>query len=199
MIRPRFPLALVFALALAACASAPVHYYTLIAPATTQAVTNTQTAPFQFELLPVGIPAQADQPQLVIRQGGQGVVPLDSERWIAPLAQELRGALSADLAQAMRTQDATGLSGGKPRLRIKVDLRRFDSAPGDYALIDAAWSLRLLQGDASLACTSQVREPVGPGYDALVEGHQRALARLAGEIAQVAGPVAAGRSPACPR
>ena len=199
MIRPRFPLALVFALALAACASAPVHYYTLIAPATTQAVTNTQTAPFQFELLPVGIPAQADQPQLVIRQGGQGVVPLDSERWIAPLAQELRGALSADLAQAMRTQDATGLSGGKPRLRIKVDLRRFDSAPGDYALIDAAWSLRLLQGDASLACTSQVREPVGPGYDALVEGHQRALARLAGEIAQVAGPLAAGRSPACPR
>ncbi|NUR23736.1 PqiC family protein [Frateuria sp.] len=199
MIRPRFPLALVFALALAACASAPVHYYTLIAPATTQAVTNTQTAPFQFELLPVGIPAQADQPQLVIRQGGQGVVPLDSERWIAPLAQELRGALSADLAQAMRTQDATGLSGGKPRLRIKVDLRRFDSAPGDYALIDATWSLRLLQGDASLACTSQVREPVGPGYDALVEGHQRALARLAGEIAQVAGPVAAGRSPACPR
>ena len=199
MIRPRFPLALVFALALAACASAPVHYYSLIAPATTQAVTDTQTAPFQFELLPVGIPAQADQPQLVIRQGGQGVVPLDSERWIAPLAQELRGALSADLAQAMRTQDATGLSGGKPRLRIKVDLRRFDSAPGDYALIDAAWSLRLLQGDASLACTSQVREPVGPGYDALVEGHQRALARLAGEIAQVAGPVAAGRSPACPR
>lgn len=199
MIRPRFPLAVAFALALAACASAPVHYYTLIAPATTQAVTNTQTAPFQFELLPVGIPAQADQPQLVIRQGGQGVVPLDSERWIAPLAQELRGALSADLAQAMRTQDATGLSGGKPRLRIKVDLRRFDSAPGDYALIDAAWSLRLLQGDASLACTSQVREPVGPGYDALVEGHQRALARLAGEIAQVAGPVAAGRSPACPR
>ena len=199
MIRPRFPLALVFALALAACASAPVHYYTLIAPATTQAVTNTQTAPFQFELLPVGIPAQADQPQLVIRQGGQGVVPLDSERWIAPLAQELRGALSADLAQAMRTQDATGLSGGKPRLRIKVDLRRFDSAPGDYALIDATWSLRLLQGDASLACTSQVREPVGPGYDALVEGHQRALARLAGEIAQGAGPVAAGRSPACPR
>ena len=199
MIRPRFPLALVFALALAACASAPVHYYTLIAPATTQAVTDTETAPFQFDLLPVGIPAQADQPQLVIRQGGQGVVPLDSERWIAPLAQELRGALSADLAQAMRTQDATGLSGGKPRLRIKVDLRRFDSAPGDYALIDAAWSLRLLQGDASLACTSQVREPVGPGYDALVEGHQRALARLAGEIAQVAGPVAAGRSPACPR
>ncbi|MDN4481889.1 ABC-type transport auxiliary lipoprotein family protein, partial [Demequina sp. EGI L300058] len=70
--------------------------------------------------------------------------------------------------------------------------------PGDYALVDAAWSVRQLQGDAMLACTSQFREPVGAGYDALVEGHQRALARLAGEIAQVAGPVAAGQSPACP-
>ena len=198
MIRTRHLLAAALAaLVLAACASQPAHYYTLIAPA--QAGQPAPAASFQFELLPVGIPAQVDQPQLVIRQGGQGAVPLGGERWIAPLADEVRGALSADLAQALHAQDATGLpSGGKPRLRIKVDLRRFDSAPGEYALIDAAWSVRQLQGDAMLACTSQVREPVGPGYDALVEGHQRALAALAGQIAQAAGPVATGQAPACP-
>ena len=50
-----------------------------------------------FELLPVSVPAQDDQPQLVIRQGGQGVALLQSERWIAPLGDEIRGALSADL------------------------------------------------------------------------------------------------------
>ncbi|MGN6282323.1 PqiC family protein, partial [Frateuria sp.] len=173
--------------------------YTLVAPAA-GAVTPAAAAPgLPFELLPVSVPAQDDQPQLVIRQGGQGVAPLSGQRWIAPLAEEVRAALSAELAQALHAQDATGLpSGGKPRLRIKVDLRRFDSAPGDYALVDAAWSVRQLQGDAMLACTSQFREPVGAGYDALVEGHQRALARLAGEIAQVAGPVAAGQSPGCP-
>lgn len=195
MIRTRF--ALMLALPLAGCASAPVHYYTLIAPA--QPAATGTAAPFQFELLPVDVPAQADQAQLVIRQGGQGAAPLEGERWIAPLADEVRGALSADLAQALHTQDVTGLpAGDKPRLRVKVDLRRFDSAPGDYALIDAAWSLRQLQGEAVLACTSQLREPVGPGYDALVEGHQRALAGLAGQIAQVAGAVAAGRTPSCP-
>jgi hypothetical protein len=198
MIRPRFLLAAAGALALAACASAPVHYYTLVAPAPAAGDTAPAAA-FQFELLPVGVPAQVDQPQLVIRQGGQGAVPLGSERWIAPLAQEVRGALSADLAQALHTQDVSGLpGGGKPRLRIKVDLRRFDSAPGDYALIDAAWSLRLLPGEAALACTSQVREPVGAGYDALVEGHQHALARLAAQIAQAAAPLAAGQATACP-
>jgi hypothetical protein len=198
MIRPRLLFVAASALALAACASAPVHYYTLVAPAPTTAEGGPAAA-FQFELLPVGIPAQADQPQLVIRQGAQGAVPLGSERWIAPLAQEVRGALSADLAQALHTQDVTGLpGGGKPRLRIKVDLRRFDSAPGDYALIDAAWSLRLLPGEATLACTSQVREPVGAGYDALVEGHQHALARLSAQIALAAAPLAAGQAPRCP-
>ena len=198
MIRTRFLLAAALALGLAACASEPARYYTLLAPAPAEAGTASP-ASFNFELMPVGIPAQVDQPQLVIRQGGQGVAPLSGQRWIAPLADEVRAALSADLAKALHAQDATGLpSGGKPRLRIKVDLRRFDSAPGDYALVDAAWSVRQLQGDAMLACTSQFREPVGAGYDALVEGHQRALARLAGAIAQVAGPVAAGQSPACP-
>jgi len=197
MIRTRHLLAAALAIVLAGCASQPAHYYTLIAPA--QAAQPGPAAPFQFELLPVGIPAQVDQPQLVIREGGQGVVPLGGERWIAPLADDVRGALSADLAQALHAQDATGLpSGGMPRLRIKVDLRRFDSAPGDYALVDAAWSVRALQRDTMLACTSQVREPVGPGYGALVEGHQRALSGLAGQIAQVAGAVAAGQTPACP-
>jgi hypothetical protein len=199
MIRAPHLLAGLATLGLAACASAPVHYYTLLAaaPATEAAVA---AAPFQFELMPVGIPAQVDQPQLVIRQGGQGMAPLGGERWIAPLAEEVRGALSAGLAGALHTQDVTGLPGGDlPRLRIKVDLRRFDSAPGDYALIDAAWSIRVLQGGATLACTSQLREPVGAGYEALVGGHQRMLGRLAGEIAQVARPLAAGQTPACPQ
>src|SRR5690606_22299560 len=125
MIRTRHLLAAAAALGLAACASAPVRYYTLLAPA--QAPTGPATpADFDFELMPVGIPAQVDQPQLVIRQGGQGVAPLSGERWIAPLADEVRAALAAELARTLHARDATGLPGGdRPRLRIKVDLRRF--------------------------------------------------------------------------
>lgn len=197
MIRARYLAAGAFALALAACSSAPLHYYTLVPPAA-EAAGGTPAA-FQFELLPVGVPAQVDQPQLVVRQGGQGVTPLNGERWIAPLADEVRSALSADLSRTLDTQDVTGLpAGGKPVLRIKLDLRRFDSQPGEYALIDAAWSVRQLKGDAVLACTSRIREPVGAGYDALVGGHQRALAQLAAQIAGVAPLLAAGQAAACP-
>lgn len=198
-------LALGSAVALGACASAPLHYYTLVppaggyAPTATQAAIAPQQAAFRFELLPVGVPAQVDQPQLVVRSGDQSMQVLEGERWIAPLADEVRGALSADLARTLHTQDVTGLpAGDSPVLRIKVDVRRFDSAPGNYALIDAAWSLRSLNGGQSLSCTTQVTTQVGAGYEALVQGHQQLLAQLADRIALAAGPFAAGQASTCP-
>lgn len=199
------PLLLAAVCALAGCSSAPLHYYTLVpaagdfVPTATHAAINVPPASFQFELLPVSVPAQVDQPQLVVRQGGQGVAVLNGERWIAPLGDEVRSALSAELVRELHTQDVSGLpASGKPVLRIKLDLRRFDSEPGRYALIEAAWSMRSLKGGATLACTSRISESVGAGYDDLVQGHQRAIARLAGQMATVAGPLAAGQAPACP-
>lgn len=188
------------ALALGACASAPTHYYTLIAPAADAPAATSPGLP--FELLPVSVPAQDDQPQLVIRQGGQGVALLDGHRWIAPLGDEIRGALAADLARALGVPDMSGLPGnGRPRLRVKLDVRRFESVPGDHALVDAAWSLRLVGGSGgqdALACTSRISEPVAAGYDALVAGHQQALAALAARIATAARAYEGGQSPACP-
>ena len=189
-------------LALAACRSAPAtHFYTLVAPASAvvSPAGSPSTAAFQFEILPVSVPAQVDQPPLVVRQGDQGVAVLQGERWIAPLGEEVRGALSADLARDFNAQDVSGLpAGSKPLVRIKLDLRRFDSMPGSYALIDAAWSVRPLKGGDPLACTSRISEPVGSGFDALVQGHQRAIARLAGQIGAAAGALAAGNKPLCP-
>ncbi|MGA0586239.1 PqiC family protein [Dyella sp. KRB-257] len=190
----------VAALALGACASAPTHYYTLIAPAADVPAATLPGLP--FELLPVGVPAQDDQPQLVIRQGGQGVALLEGHRWIAPLGDEIRGALSADLSQALGRPDVSGLAHeGTGVARIKVDVRRFDSQPGGYALLEAAWSVRVLGGDVpgrTLACTSRFNQAVaGAGYDALVQAHQQALGRLAGEVAEAVRALAAG-SERCP-
>lgn len=186
-------------LLLASCASTPVHYYTLVAPAGQAPAVGEASLP--FELLPVSIPAQVDLPQLVVREGPQAVALLGSEHWIAPLNQELRGALSTDLARELNSQDISGLPGNdKPTLRIKLDVRRFDSQPGHYALIEAAWSVRLLHGEqpATLSCTSRITEQVGPGVAPLVQGHQRAIAGLAAQIATVGRALAAGQPPNCP-
>ncbi|RUL74064.1 PqiC family protein [Dyella choica] len=201
MIRMRHLMAIGGAAALAACASAPVHYYTLVPAPETPAETASTPPNFQFELMPVGVPAQDDVPQLVVREGGQAVTLLNGERWAAPLADEVRGALAVELAQRTHAQDISGAAPthGKPVLRIKVDLRRFDSAPGSYALIDATWTIRELSSQAVLTCSSRVSESAGPGYAALVAGHQQALATLAGQIAGVAPAMADGRVPECPR
>ena len=190
------------ALALGACASAPTHYYTLVAPAAGAMAPAAAAPGLPFELLPVSVPAQDDQPQLVIRQGGQGVALLDGHRWIAPLGDEIRGALSADLAQALGRPDVSGLAHEGARVaRIKVDVRRFDSQPGSDALLEAAWSVRVMGGDAperTLACTSRLDQAVsGAGYDALVQAHQQALGQLASEVAEAVRALTAG-SAGCP-
>jgi uncharacterized lipoprotein YmbA len=188
------------AVALGACGSAPtLRYYTLVPPAGGESTVAPSTQPFQFELLPVAVPAQVDQPQLVVRQGGQGVAVLQGERWVAPLGDELRSALSADLTRDFRAQDVSGLtSQGKGAVRIRLDVRRFESVPGSYAYMDAAWSVRPLKGGEPLACTSRISETVGAGYEALVQGHQQAINRLAGQIGAVAGAIAAGQAARCP-
>ncbi len=205
------------AMALVGCASAPMHYYTLMAAAAESAdalmapaaesagapsaAADQGTAGLPFELLPVSVPAQVDVPQLVLREGGQSVAMLEGRRWIAPLGSELRGALSADLARQLHSQDVSGLPGNqRPLLQIKLDLRRFDSQLGGYALIEAGWSVRVLHAahGGALACSSRVRETVGPGYDALVQGHQRALAQLAAQIAGVARALGREQASACP-
>jgi uncharacterized lipoprotein YmbA len=193
------------ALALSACASAPLHYYTLIAPATAAAdmpdAAQRGVTTLPFELLPVSLPAQVDQPQLVVRDGAQGMLLLNGERWIAPLGDELRSALAADLVRALPSRDASGLPGNdQPRLRIQLDVRRFDSQPGSYALIAGTWNVRVVNGAhaAAVTCASSVQESVGPGYAALVQGHQRAVAALAAQIAVVARALSTGPSAVCP-
>lgn len=186
------------AILLAGCASAPMHYYTLLpAPAEPSAAATA----LPFEVLTVNVPAQVDRPQLVVRQDGQSVALLEGERWIAPLADEVRGALAADLARTLPGHDVGGMvAADQPLLQVSLDVRRFDSQPGSYALIDGAWRVRWRHDGklATHACTSSIRETVGPGYDALVQGHQRALGKLAEQITTVARALESGQTASCP-
>ncbi|MDR3518089.1 MAG: PqiC family protein [Azospirillaceae bacterium] len=191
-----------FALGLAACtSSAPVHYFTLLAPAAASATAG-PPAPFLIDVLPVGIPAQLDQPQLVVRQGDSGVTVLDGERWAGPLDDEFRSALSTALTGRLRTQDIADLAApaGKPVLRIKLEVRRFDAWPGQRVQLDADWSLGFADdaGNARLACHGQFDEPASGGYPELVEAEQRAVAKMAARIAGDASGWARSRNTDCP-
>ena len=192
--------ALLLPLLLAACGSAPTQFYTLLPPAAAAPA----AASFQIEVEPVDLPPQVATPDLVVRTGAGEMVPVDTRRWIAPLSDEIRAALSAALTQRLGAHDIYGLpnaaqQSGVATWRISLKVQRFDSALGAYARIDALWTLRRADDNTVAAsCASSVSETVQPGYAALVEGHQRALSELAAQIAAGLATAQRGGSLSCP-
>jgi uncharacterized protein len=206
--------------ALAACASPVSHFYTLGAGGMTQspaASTNstapaTSTAPttsappaapasqraagpaFLIEVPPVDVPSQVARNQLVVQTGGARVDVLEQERWASPPADEIRRALSGDLAARLGTFDVYGAPypNGVPVYRIGVNVRRFESWPDSRAVLDAVWSVRTVGTQAVLTCRTLAQVPVGHGYAALVEGHRQAVAQVADEIAAAVRSFASG-------
>lgn len=162
-------------LLLAACRSDPIHYHTLLPAQPAPGAHG--AANIQFEQ--ISVPPQVDRPQMVIRQGSSGLAILETEWWGASLVDELRNALVDQLSSPA--------IGGK--LSLRLDVQRFDSVPGQYALIDAQWRLRTAEGEsgkAFLNCRTTVRTPSGPSIDDLVVAHQNNVKRLAAAINQTA-------------
>lgn len=193
---------LALTLGLAACnASAPVRHYTLLNP---QADVRSQGAPagFVVEVLPVTVPEYLNQPQLVVRLDDLGMLAvLDDERWLGPLDEEIRSALSAQLVDRLGTLDVAGLSwpGNAQVIRVKLQIRRLDAWPGKRAQLEAGWTLGDARqpGDARLVCHGRFEEPAGSGYPALVQAQQRLIAALARQIGQDVTAWSASRQPKC--
>jgi uncharacterized protein len=191
------------ALSLAACSSsAPTQYYTLIAPPQAQASMG-QPVPFQLQVQSLRMPVQVDQPQLVVRQGDGKLAILESERWGSPLADEFHDALVGQLEHRLGTRDLAGLPRDSERdqLAVRVDVRRFESIPGHYALVDTVWSLNLRAQSGqrrSLTCSTQTTEKAGATIEDVVVAHQRAVAVLANKIAETSRQWVTAPQTACP-
>lgn len=178
--------ALLLLATLAACASAPpIRYYTLLRPLDVGALPQQAAA---IDVDAVKVPAAADYPQLVLRQGAERLALVEGQQWIAPLPDEIRNGLTARLA-GVAAPDG---------LRLSVAVTRFESVLGGYALVEAQWQLRGAARESALQCAFRRVEPVADGFDALVAGHQRALDALADAVARAVPTLAPGAARVCP-
>lgn len=172
---------------LTGCASSPVHYYTLMAPAMTNSAPTKPPVAFRLDILPIGLPAQIDRQTLVVRQGENGIAILDSERWTAPFADEFRDALSDSLSRHLGTQDVAGLprAKGDRVLRVKLQVRRLDAWLGQRVQLEADWMLGFTSDPENrpLTCHAQFDIAAPGSYSELVGAQQRAMALLAATIA----------------
>ncbi|TDV18296.1 PqiC family protein [Paraburkholderia caballeronis] len=171
------------AAALAGCASPPSRFYTLNPGDTTAAAVA--NPPWLIELAPVDMPSQVAKNQFVVQRSATQVDMLEQERWASLPGDEVRRALSGDLAQQLGTIDVYGSPHPEnvPVYRVSVNVQRFESWPGSHALIDAVWSVRSLRTQNVMTCRSVVNERVGDGYEQLVDGHRRAVQALSDAIA----------------
>lgn len=181
---------------LGGCVSTSAHYYTLMSEPEHSA-SATVAVPLRLEI--GSIPAQVDRSELVVRLPDGRMAIMDSERWIAPVEDELQNALSAELLRRLGEISPSEPT-GPGSLIIRVDLERFESSPYRYALVEASWHLALKSPahNVSVLCRSRSYQQVTGSYPGLVRGYQRAVAAVAAEIATVAEESIRGLPAECP-
>lgn len=171
---------------LAACGSVPVErFYTLNAPPPGQ---GAAPAAYSVVLGPVELPDMVDRPQLVVRTSANRVAVLEHQRWAESLKTAIPRVVAANLGAQLGgvTVAVRGDAAGRQaRYRVAVHITQLDSEVDHAVTLDATWSLRGQEGTALRTGTTHVREATqGPGYDALVAAHERALVRLSADLAQ---------------
>jgi uncharacterized lipoprotein YmbA len=171
--------------ALAGCSTPRERYYALSAPEQPAA-----KALYSVSVGPVSVPDAVDRPQFVLRTTANQVTILEQTRWAGPLKSEIPRVIAANLAQALGDAYVSAYpqgAGSDADYVVVVDIQRFDSAPGDAAVIEALWSVRTAKAKdrAPRSGRSVVREPAqGKDDDALVAAHSRALASISRDIVE---------------
>jgi len=188
MKRVFFPASLALILVLAGCASAPQSKYYSLSGTAEPAPATAARGDFAISLSSVQIPEQVDRPQIVLsREGDAQVTLLNESQWAAPLADEIRNALSHDLTRRLGVLDVSPRAAPEslPLWTLGVTIQRFESVYGRRALLEATWRQAPRRGTqgAQAICRAEIEVPVQEGMSALVAGHQQALDILAGLMA----------------
>ena len=158
---------------LVACSSSPpTKFYILNEVAPAAAAAPATAAPNQIPLRvePVVIPPELDRPELVTRSGPNRVHVAGTERWAAPIAEQIRRVLSDDLAArlpARMVADPNEPATKEPRRSLTVAIGEFFGNESCAVTLRATWSLtnshgvsqrgnELVQVPPATACTGEL-------------------------------------------
>ncbi len=171
----------------AGCATSPESkFYTLSPVEVAGQAAPANPVSISIAIDPVTVPELVDRPQIVSRLDANRVSIDEFARWAEPLKSQISRVLAADLAQRI---PGAIVSSYPQRVddnayRVSVDVQSFDSSVGGITMLAVIWSVRPPKRGEALSGRTVVYEPVsGPGYDAMVAAHSRALASVAGDIA----------------
>jgi len=202
--QPRL-LACAAAMFLGACSSAPTHYHSLtpihqtIRPSQSETgtivCTSDATSPTSPEPEPTGtvllahlaVPVEADRMQLLLHQTPTRLSVYETERWAAPLGDQISLILIDNLRNALPnlsiTSDPLLIGTGTP-LQLNMEIEELDALAGKEATVRAQWRLSVADNAASQTGTCTARQPLrSTGIDELVLAWSRALADISSALA----------------
>ena len=173
----------------AGCASTPPRFYTLNPVAPAAGGPTPKPSNLSVVVGPVSIPVILDQPQIVVNMGPNQVSFDEFNRWAAPLSDEIPRVVGRDLTAMLGTPRVTLFQqslNASADYRVLIDVQVFESAPGEAASLNAAWSVRRTRDGKTETGRTSVREPVvGTGFESVAAAHSRALARLSQDVVDV--------------
>ena len=140
--RPMFAILFLGAALAAGCGtSPPSRFYTLDATAAATATTSTAAqSALVIAVGPVSVPAIVDRPEFVVSAGPNEVKIDDFNRWAAPLQDGLSRAVAENLVALLGTPRVVRFPQPlaiEADYRVVIEVRTFDSAPGQSAALDA--------------------------------------------------------------
>ena len=179
-------------LSLVGCAGSPAQYYTLSrvdvkSALSSSVVPSTSAKAGAYTLSDIGVPAEANNISLVVRQGDGRLMVLGDDRWTGSLSSQLSTAISQEMTQHLGMPPIQNLVAEAARAsvtKIQLDVQRFDLIPGQSVTIDAVWSMRFPGSQSFLTCYTRLQQPVGVGVLALVQGQQKNVQSLAVQLSE---------------
>ena len=185
-----YPLGLLGSCLLFACgASPPTRYFALnaIAPASASTAAAVEPA-VKIRLEPVAIPPELDRLELVTHNGTNRVQIADSDRWAAPLDEQIRRTLSDDLSARLPEHlvaDPNEPTTQDPRRKLSISIGQLDINQSCAVLLSASWTLSVTKAPGQSG-VEHLQIPGGaacPG--GMAAGISQALAALADRLLPV--------------
>jgi uncharacterized lipoprotein YmbA len=198
-------LACTAAMFLGACSSAPTHYHSLtpihrtIRPSQSETgtivCTSDATGPTSSEPEPIGtvllahlaVPVEADRMQLLLHQTPTRLSVYETERWAAPLGDQISLILIENLRDALPNLSITSdplLIDTGASLQLNMKIEELDALAGKEATVRAQWRLSVRDNAASQTGTCTARQALrSTGIDDLVLAWSRALADISSALA----------------
>lgn len=173
---------------LGACGtSPPVRYHALSRPGTA-GMEASGAARVLVEILPIAVPDGVARANLVMSDGNGRVTVMEADRWLAPVADDMRQVVADSLWRSVRATDTyqaplPAQSASLPRYRLAIRVERFDAIPGQAGVVVGSWTLRPLPDGAVHICRWAGTQPLGrqdaaSAADALAEGSRQLADRI---------------------